>query len=435
MHPPPYPHTRTRAPTTNAPCSAKDSKAAHAALAQRVAELELQLARGPASPAASPAKAGGDVGPPSSPAHLEVMALQVSLATLEAENKELLTRLEERVDADQESAGRVAEEIGVLNRELAAAKDTAAAVAKAHAAEVARLRSEAEAARVSGSVLVRSADAETRGKDARIAQLESQLSLALSAAQRDVDAKEAAMRQLADQLEVSAEEVRAAEARCRSVAIAAEHAQAATAARVEELEAALEDQRTALEADLKQMRVALEVANNAAAQQRAGAGGVAPEDRIQELETTLFTTAAALRAERRYNAWVWDVGCGMWDVGCGMWDVGCGMWDVGCGMWDVGCGVWGVICACASLLDSVTVCGSTALASGIRSPLAVFVFVFVDNSWVGCAACAVLRPCRFWQRNRDASAAVGRCLRALGEVGGVPPSIRPLPTFCAGKDC
>jgi hypothetical protein len=40
----------------------------------------------------------------------------VSVAALEAENHELLARLEERVEADDESARRIAEEIGTLNK-------------------------------------------------------------------------------------------------------------------------------------------------------------------------------------------------------------------------------------------------------------------------------------------------------------------------------
>jgi hypothetical protein len=55
-----------------------------------------------------------------------------------------------------------------------------------------------------------------------------------------------------------------------------------------------------LQSELKQLRVAVETANVARAQGLSSSStGASTEERVRELETTLFTTVAALRAERR----------------------------------------------------------------------------------------------------------------------------------------
>ena len=304
------------------------------ALHQRIAALEAQLRSATAhSPTGSPSSPPSTDGRPGSISHDDAVvrcaSLEVSIAALEAENSELLARLEDRIAAENEAAARVADELQALNKEVSDAKDALAAEGKAHAADIARLRSEMETARSASTIamrddaatidrlkaevdkrdsyirtlegqltsnasLQRRADAATidalrsdmADRDGEIRQLEVQLATAVATAKRDMETKEVTILSLSRQLDQALADASAVERRAASAARGASEERDALMAQLDKATAETESLRHRVDV--------------MALQESAVVGVDARrEDRVRELEEALYTTVASLRTEKR----------------------------------------------------------------------------------------------------------------------------------------
>ncbi len=258
-------------------------------LLQRVAELERDLAAARSAGSTAAGVAGAGDSSSVQDAVVRAAALEVSVAALEAENNDLLSRLEERGEAEAEAATRIAEEMKALSKELVETKAALAAQERSHAVEVQRLTAEAISARdaarfnaSSDSSLVDALRYELAQKDAAFRRLE-----------QDIADKDSAAVQMATKLSQALADLKSAES--RSSAFASKSVQE---------RATLEAQVTSANAELAELRRRVSAGGGGPSSSRRTElyvpdGDEATAERVRELESLLYSSVTTLKAEKK----------------------------------------------------------------------------------------------------------------------------------------